>query len=95
MKIQEKIITTLIILKIKALEPLDLVSLLKSKILMSFIKKMGIANFLMLGLCVFIIVVAEYLFLSGDKLHGIFIGLWAPTLLGVMIYLKLISNEHR
>ncbi|MDG1194482.1 MULTISPECIES: hypothetical protein [unclassified Polaribacter] len=56
---------------------------------------MGIANFLMLALCVLIILVAEYLFLSGDKLHGIFIGLWAPTLLGVMIYLKLISNEHR
>ena len=62
---------------------------------MSFIKKIGVANFLMLGLCVLIIVVSEYLFLSGDKLHGIFIGLWAPTLLGVMIYLKLISNERR
>ncbi|MFT4802673.1 MAG: hypothetical protein ACI93N_002454 [Flavobacteriaceae bacterium] len=62
---------------------------------MNFIKKMGIANFLMLSLCAIIILVAEYLFLSGDKLHGIFIGLWAPTLLGVMIYLKLINNEHR
>jgi hypothetical protein len=62
---------------------------------MNFIKKIGIANFLMLALCVIIILVAEYLFLSGDKLHGVFIGLWAPTLLGVMIYLKLINNEHR
>lgn len=62
---------------------------------MNFIKKMGTANILMLVLCVLIIIVAEYLFLSGDKLHGIFLGLWAPTLLGVMIYLKLIDNERR
>ena len=49
----------------------------------------------MLTLCIAIIVVAEYLFFSGDKLRGIFIGLWAPTLLGVMIYIKLIHNDHR
>jgi hypothetical protein len=62
---------------------------------MNFIKKIGIANFMMLALCILIIIMAEYLFLTGDKLHGIFIGIWAPTLLGVMIYLKLIKNEHR
>lgn len=62
---------------------------------MSFFKKMGTANLFMLVLCVLIILVAEYLFLSGDKLHGIFLGLWAPTLLGVMIYLKLIKHERR
>jgi len=62
---------------------------------MNFIKKMGTANILMLVLCILIIIVAEYLFLSGDKLHGIFLGLWAPTLLGVMIYLKLIDRERR
>ena len=62
---------------------------------MNFIKKMGTANVLMLVLCVLIIIVAEYLFLSGDKLHGIFLGLWAPTLLGIMIYLKLIDRERR
>ena len=56
---------------------------------------MGTANILMLLLCILIIIVAEYLFLSGDKLHGIFLGLWAPTLLGVMIYLKLIDRERR
>ena len=63
--------------------------------LMNFLRKLGIANTLMLLLCILIIIVAEYLFLSGDKLHGIFIGLWAPTLLGVMIYLKLTNNERR
>lgn len=62
---------------------------------MNLLKKMGTANILMLVLCILIIIVAEYLFLSGDKLHGIFLGLWAPTLLGIMIYLKLISRERR
>jgi len=61
---------------------------------MNFIKKLGLSNFLMLLLCVFIIVVAEVLFLTGDQMHGIFVGLWAPTLLGVMIYIKLIKNER-
>jgi hypothetical protein len=62
---------------------------------MNFIKNLGISNLLMLSLCVLIILLAEYLFLTGDKLHGIFLGLWAPTLLGVMIYIKLISRESR
>ena len=62
---------------------------------MNFIKKIGLSNLLMLALCFMILVIAEYLFLSGNKLHGIFIGLWAPTLLGVLIYLKLIEHERR
>ena len=62
---------------------------------MNFIKKIGLSSFLMLALCFMIIVISEYLFLSGNKLHGIFIGLWAPTLLGVLIYLKLIEHERR
>jgi len=62
---------------------------------MNFIKKIGLSNLLMLALCFMIIIIAEYLFLSGNKLHGIFIGLWAPTLLGVLIYLKLIEHERR
>ena len=62
---------------------------------MNFIKKIGWANLLMLVLCFIIIIIAEYLFLSGNTLHGIFIGLWAPTLLGVLIYLKIIEHERR
>lgn len=62
---------------------------------MNFIKKIGLPNLIMLALCILIIIVAEYLFLTGEKLHGIFIGIWAPTLLGVIIYLKLIKNERR
>ena len=49
----------------------------------------------MLALCMAIIIVAEYLFLNGDQLHGIFVGLWAPTLLGIMIYLKLVDHGSR
>tara|TARA_B100000780_G_C20910953_1_gene362712 strand:- start:116 stop:265 length:150 start_codon:yes stop_codon:yes gene_type:complete len=49
----------------------------------------------MLVVCAIIITIAEYLFLSGNKLHGIFLGLWAPTLLGIMIYIKLIKDERR
>ena len=62
---------------------------------MSFFKDVKTGNLFMLILCVLIIIVAEYLFLSGEQLHGIFLGLWAPTLLGVMIYLKLIDRERR
>lgn len=62
---------------------------------MNIFKKLSTGNILMLMLCVVIIIVAEYLFLTGDKLHGIFIGLWAPTVLGVMIYLKLIDDGSR
>jgi len=63
--------------------------------IMNFIKKIGLSNFLILLLCASIILLAEYMFLSGEKLHGIFIGLWAPTLLGVIIYLKLIKYERK
>ncbi len=59
------------------------------------IKKLRPHQIFMLALCILIIIVAEYLFLSGDQLHGIFVGLWAPTLLGVMIYLKLLKNGSR
>ena len=62
---------------------------------MKFIKKIKPANFIMLLLCLVIIIVAEYLFLTGDKLHGIFVGLWAPTLLGFMIYLKLVEHGSK
>lgn len=62
---------------------------------MNYFKKLGTANLLMLVLCALIILVAEYLFLSGDREHGLFVGLWAPTLLGVMIYLKLVDNDSK
>jgi|TARA_R100001369_G_C3278519_1_gene161515 uncharacterized membrane protein YvlD (DUF360 family) len=62
---------------------------------MNYFKKLGAANLFMLLLCAVIILVAEYLFFTGDQLHGIFVGLWAPTLLGVMIYLKLVDHGSK
>ncbi|MGC1631439.1 MAG: hypothetical protein WA749_04925 [Gelidibacter sp.] len=59
---------------------------------MDFIRKIGLSNFLLLLLCALIIGVAEYLFLRGDHLHAIFIGLWPPTLLGIVIFIKQIKN---
>ena len=59
---------------------------------MSFLKKIKPQDVFILLLCAIIIIVAEYLFLQGDQNHGIFIGLWAPTILGIAIYIKLIKN---
>lgn len=62
---------------------------------MKFIKKIGIGYFLMLLLCIVIIIVAEYTFLNGDEMHGIFIGLWAPMLIGLMIFFKLVDHGSK
>ena len=59
---------------------------------MSFLKKIKPQDVFILLLCAIIIIVAEYLFLQGDQNHGIFIGLWAPTILGIAIYFKLLKN---
>ena len=56
---------------------------------MKFVKLLGITNALLLLLCVLIIIVSEYLFFSGDQLHGIFVGIWATMLVGIMIFFKL------
>ncbi|MDT0557624.1 hypothetical protein RM697_03135 [Ichthyenterobacterium sp. W332] len=58
------------------------------------IKKIGKTYLVLLCLCALIIIVAEYLFLSGNKLHGIFIGLWAPMIVGLMILFKLFDHER-
>ncbi|PQJ14483.1 hypothetical protein [Aureicoccus marinus] len=55
----------------------------------SFVEKLGWINVLMLVTVLSIIVVAEVLFFSGRKLDAIFIGFWAPTILGFMNYLKI------
>ncbi len=53
-----------------------------------FIKSFGLLNIIMIIVVLSTIVIAEYLFLSGHKLYGIFVGLWAPTILGFMNYFK-------
>ena len=54
----------------------------------NFLKRLGWPNFLLLLVVFSIIIVAEYRFLQGEKLEAIFLGLWAPTILGFMNYLK-------
>jgi len=62
---------------------------------MKFLKKLGVPYLVMLFVCALIIIVSESLFLSGNKLHGIFIGLWAPMLLGLIILFKLVDNGSK
>ena len=62
---------------------------------MNFINKLGKANIFLLFICALIIVVAEYLFISGEQLHGIFIGLWAPMIMGLMILFKLVDHGSK
>ncbi|SNR30058.1 hypothetical protein SAMN04488009_1025 [Maribacter sedimenticola] len=56
--------------------------------LKKFISRIGIMNTIMLLVVLSIIVVSEYLFMSGKKLDAIFVAFWAPTILGFMNYLK-------
>ncbi|THD66492.1 hypothetical protein E7Z59_11870 [Robertkochia marina] len=53
-----------------------------------FIKRIGPWNVIMILVVLITIVISETVFLMGHKLSGIFIGLWAPTILGFMNYFK-------
>ncbi len=53
-----------------------------------FVERLGLMNVVLLVVVLSIIVVSELRFLQGEKLEAIFIGLWAPTILGFMNYLK-------
>jgi hypothetical protein len=55
----------------------------------NFLKRLGWMNALMLLVVFSIIVVAETRYLQGHIQEAIFIGLWAPTILGLMNYLKI------
>lgn len=52
----------------------------------NFVKNIGPFNILMILVVFSIIIFSEYIFLQGRKIDAIFIGLWAPTILGFMIY---------
>lgn len=51
-------------------------------------ERLGWMNIILLLVVLSIIIVSELRFLQGEKLEAIFIGLWAPTILGFMNYLK-------
>lgn len=53
-----------------------------------FVKRIGKMNFVLLLVVLSIIIVSEVIFFFGNKLDAVFIGLWAPTILGFMNYLK-------
>jgi hypothetical protein len=53
-----------------------------------FIRRVGAMNVVMLLVVISIIIVSEYMFLTGKKLDAIFIAFWAPTILGFMNYFK-------
>lgn len=54
----------------------------------NFIKSIGTMNCIMLLVVLVTIIIAEVLFLTVDKLNGLFVGLWAPTILGFMNFFK-------
>ena len=56
--------------------------------LKNFIQSVGVINIVLLLVVLSIIVVSEYMFLTGNKLDAIFIAFWAPTILGFMNYFK-------
>lgn len=62
---------------------------------MNIFERIGAADLFMLVLCAAIIGVAEYLFLTGNHMHALFIGLWAPTLLGIMNFIKHIGHGRK
>jgi len=56
--------------------------------LKNFIKSVGAINVLMLLVVLSIIVISEYLYLTGNQMDAIFLAFWAPTILGFMNYFK-------
>ncbi len=56
--------------------------------LKNFIRNVGVINVILLLVVLSIIVVSEYMYLTGHKLDAIFIAFWAPTILGFMNYFK-------
>ncbi|MEZ2415110.1 hypothetical protein ACA086_09100 [Muriicola sp. E247] len=56
--------------------------------LKNFVQSVGVINIILLLCVLSIIVVSEYLYLTGNKLDAIFIAFWAPTILGFMNYFK-------
>jgi hypothetical protein len=56
--------------------------------LKNFVQSVGVINIVLLLVVFSIIVVSEYMYLTGNKLDAIFIAFWAPTILGFMNYFK-------
>jgi hypothetical protein len=57
---------------------------------MKMLKKFSISEILILVVCVVCIFVSEYIYLvQGDPYKAIFIGLWPPTILGLLNFVNI------
>ena len=54
----------------------------------NFIEHVGLMNCILLLVVISTIIVSEIFFLSEKKLDALFIGFWAPTILGFINYFK-------
>lgn len=54
-----------------------------------YLQSLGPIGIIGLAATLVIIIVAEILFFSGNETKALFVGLWAPTLLGILNYIKL------
>lgn len=55
----------------------------------AFLKQLGWMNAILILVVLSVIVVAEVRYLQGNTLEAIFIGLWAPTIMGFLNYFKI------
>jgi hypothetical protein len=56
-------------------------------------KKFTITDKLLFISAIFSLIYSEVLYFQGEKIEGIFIGLWVPSILAFGIYLKLINQS--
>lgn len=63
--------------------------------LKSYIKSFGTSGIIGLGATLLIILVAEFLFFTGNEMKAIFVGLWAPTFLGFLNFFKLHNTNGK
>lgn len=57
------------------------------------IKKLSIADILLMGSAFLSLVYSETLWFKGERESAIFIGLWVPSIIGFGVYLKLLNNK--
>ena len=57
------------------------------------LKKFTLADKILLLAAMLSLIFSEMLYFQGEKLDGVFVGLWVPSILAFGIYLKLINNK--
>lgn len=62
--------------------------------MINFLKSLKPSGIIGLAATLLIIIVSEYLFFTGNELKAIFVGLWAPTFLGFLIFINLKRNGN-